>query len=73
MSRAQSDAGQESFMDKSLNPTTVAGVASATMTEAVDAARDQYDSMLDAIRRSPLQAVAIAAGVGLVAALLVRH
>jgi hypothetical protein len=28
-------------MDKSLEPTTVAGVAAATMTEVVDAARDQ--------------------------------
>ena len=60
-------------MDNSTGPTTVAEVASATMTEAVDAARDQYDSMLATIRRNPLQAVGIAAGVGFVAALLVRH
>jgi ElaB/YqjD/DUF883 family membrane-anchored ribosome-binding protein len=60
-------------MDKSLEPTTVAGVAAATMTEVVDAARDQYDSMLVSIRRSPLQSLAIAAGVGVIAALLVRH
>ena len=36
-------------------------------------ARDQYDSMLATIRRNPLQAVEIAAGVGFVTALLVRH
>jgi ElaB/YqjD/DUF883 family membrane-anchored ribosome-binding protein len=60
-------------MDKPLEPTTVAEVASATMSEAVDAARDQYHSVLATIRRSPLQAVAIAAGAGFVAALLVRH
>lgn len=60
-------------MDNSLDATTVAEVASATMAEAVDAARDQYDIMLSAIRRNPLQAVGIAAGVGFAAALLVRH
>ena len=60
-------------MDNSTAPTTVAEVASATMTEAVDAARDQYDSMLATIRRNPLQTIGIAAGVGFVTALLVRH
>jgi ElaB/YqjD/DUF883 family membrane-anchored ribosome-binding protein len=60
-------------MDNSTGPTTVAEVASATMTEAVDAARDQYDSMLAMIRRNPLQTIGIAAGVGFVTALLVRH
>jgi ElaB/YqjD/DUF883 family membrane-anchored ribosome-binding protein len=43
------------------------------MTEAVESVRDQYDSMLATIRRNPLQAVGIAAGVGFVTALLVRH
>jgi ElaB/YqjD/DUF883 family membrane-anchored ribosome-binding protein len=60
-------------MENSTEPTTVAEVASATMTEAVESARDQYDSMLATIRRNPLQAVEIAAGVGFVTALLVRH
>jgi ElaB/YqjD/DUF883 family membrane-anchored ribosome-binding protein len=60
-------------MENSTEPTTVAEVASATMTEAVESARDQYDSMLATIRRNPLQAVGIAAGVGFVTALLVRH
>lgn len=60
-------------MDNSTGATTVAEVASATMTEAVDAARDQYDSMLATIRRNPLQAIGIAAGFGFVTALLVRH
>jgi len=59
-------------MENSTEPTTVAEVASATMTEAVESARDQYDSMLATIRRDPLQAVGIAAGVGFVTALLVR-
>jgi ElaB/YqjD/DUF883 family membrane-anchored ribosome-binding protein len=59
-------------MENSTEPTTVAEVASATMTEAVESARDQYDSMLATIRRNPLQAVGIAAGVGFVTALLVR-
>ena len=60
-------------MDNSSDATTVAEVANATMSEAVDAVRDQFGSMLIAIRRSPLQAVAIAASAGFVAALLVRH
>ena len=60
-------------MDQSVQPNTVAEVASATMTEVADAARDQYDSVLATIRRNPLQAVGIAAGVGFVAALMVRH
>jgi ElaB/YqjD/DUF883 family membrane-anchored ribosome-binding protein len=59
-------------MDKSLEPTTVAEVASATMTEVVDAARDQYHGVLATIRRNPLQAVGIAAGTGFIAALLLR-
>jgi ElaB/YqjD/DUF883 family membrane-anchored ribosome-binding protein len=59
-------------MDKPLEPTTVAEVASATMTEVVDAARDQYDSVLATIRRNPLPAVGIAAGAGFIAALLLR-
>jgi len=60
-------------MDKSLETASVADVASATMSEAVDAARDQYDSVLARIRRNPLQAVGIAIGAGFIAALLVRH
>ena len=60
-------------MDKSLEPTTVAEVASATVSEAVEVARDQYDSVLATIRCNPLQAVGIAAGAGFIAALLVRH
>jgi ElaB/YqjD/DUF883 family membrane-anchored ribosome-binding protein len=59
-------------MDKSLEPNTVAEVTNATMTEVVDAARDQYDGALATIRRNPLQAVGIAAGAGFVAALLFR-
>ena len=52
--------------------TTVAEVARATIEEVVDAARYQYDCMLSAIRRNPLQAVGIAAA-GFATALLVRH
>jgi ElaB/YqjD/DUF883 family membrane-anchored ribosome-binding protein len=60
-------------MDQTVQPTTVAEVASATMTEVTDAAHDQYDNVLAAIRRNPLQAVGIAAGIGFAAALVVRH
>jgi hypothetical protein len=48
-------------MDKPLEATTVAEVASATVTEALDAARGQYDRVLATIRRNPLQAVPVQA------------
>jgi ElaB/YqjD/DUF883 family membrane-anchored ribosome-binding protein len=51
---------------------TATEAAAATVAEVKAAAEEQYDSMLRAIRRSPLQAVAIAAGVGFVLALIVR-
>ena len=58
-------------MDKPLQPTTVAEVASAA-AEAVDGARDQYDDVLVTIRRNPRPSVGIAAGAGFIAALLFR-
>ena len=60
-------------MDQAVQPQTVAEVASATMTEVADAARDQYDNVLVAMRRNPFTSVAIAAGVGLGLALAVRY
>jgi len=45
---------------------------SSALAEARDAAIEQYDSWVRAIRREPLKAVAIAAGVGFVLALIVR-
>ena len=42
------------------------------MTEVADAARDQYDKVLVMIRRHPFSTVAIAAGVGLTLALMLR-
>ena len=53
-------------------PTTAAEVASATMLEVADAARDQYEHALGAIRRNPFQSIAIAAGIGFICALMVR-
>lgn len=47
-------------------------LTTATINEAVDTARDQFENVLAAIRRSPLQAAAIAAGIGFAAALLTR-
>ena len=41
---------------------TVPEVASATMTEVAEAARDQYDNVLVMMRRNPFLSVAIAAG-----------
>ncbi len=47
------------------------------VTSAIDSAqelaREQYDNLTLAIRRSPLQSAAIAAGIGFVLALLARR
>jgi hypothetical protein len=51
-------------MDQALQPSTVAEVASATMTEVAEAARDQYDNVLVMMRRNPFLSVAIAAAGG---------
>jgi ElaB/YqjD/DUF883 family membrane-anchored ribosome-binding protein len=59
-------------MDQFSQPNTAAEVASATLTEVADAARDQYDNVLVMMRRYPFSSVAIAAGVGLTLALMVR-
>ncbi len=50
----------------------VTDLATATATEVVDAARAQYENVLAAIRRNPLQATGIAAGIGFALALLAR-
>ena len=63
--------GKEPKM-KNSGPDTVAAVASATIIEVVDAARNQYETALIAIRRNPLPLVAIAAGIGVICALTVR-
>ena len=47
-------------------------LATATITEAKEIARDQYDSVVALIRRNPLQSAGIAAGIGFLAALLAR-
>jgi ElaB/YqjD/DUF883 family membrane-anchored ribosome-binding protein len=59
---------------------TVSDLASAaqdkmsdTMEQAQDFAQDQYDKLTTSIRRNPLQAAGIAAGVGFVLALLARR
>jgi ElaB/YqjD/DUF883 family membrane-anchored ribosome-binding protein len=59
-------------MDEQGKPETVTEVAFATAKEARETAQNQYDSMLTAIRRSPIQAVAVAAGVGFILALIAR-
>jgi ElaB/YqjD/DUF883 family membrane-anchored ribosome-binding protein len=46
---------------------------SDTMEQAQDFAQDQYDKLTTSIRRNPLQAAGIAAGVGFVLALLARR
>jgi ElaB/YqjD/DUF883 family membrane-anchored ribosome-binding protein len=43
------------------------------MEQAQDFAQDQYDKLTTSIRRNPLQAAGIAAGIGFVLALLARR
>jgi ElaB/YqjD/DUF883 family membrane-anchored ribosome-binding protein len=57
-------------MEKSLNePPSIPDAARAAASDVVDAVND---NMAAAIRRNPLQAVAIAAGIGFILALIVR-
>jgi ElaB/YqjD/DUF883 family membrane-anchored ribosome-binding protein len=42
------------------------------MLEVAEAARDQYDNAVIAIRRNPLPSIAVAAGIGFICALMVR-
>jgi len=44
-----------------------------TVDQAQALAQDQYDKLLVSIRRNPLQAAGIAAGIGFVLALLARR
>ncbi len=65
---------RESSMDKLMhrsidNPHSVSEVAGQAASEVVDAVQDNFAA---AIRRNPLQAVAIAVGVGFILALIVR-
>jgi ElaB/YqjD/DUF883 family membrane-anchored ribosome-binding protein len=46
---------------------------SDTMEQAQDFAQEQYDKLAANIRRNPLQAAGIAAGIGFVLALLARR
>jgi ElaB/YqjD/DUF883 family membrane-anchored ribosome-binding protein len=45
----------------------------STVDQAQTMAQDQYDKLTASIRRNPLQAAGIAAGVGFVLALLARR
>lgn len=45
----------------------------ATVDQAQTLAQDQYDKLTASIRRNPLQAAGIAAGIGFVLALLARR
>ncbi len=48
-------------------------IIAATARDVGDAAQERYDRTLDAIRQEPLKGVAIAAGIGFVAALVLRR
>lgn len=55
---------------RNFKPETTSEIARSAANGVTHAARDHYDDLLTAMRRAPLQAVVIAAGVGFVAALL---
>ena len=60
----------DKLMHRSIdNPHSVSEVAGKAASEVVDAVQDNFAA---AIRRNPLQAVAIAVGVGFILALIVR-
>ena len=42
------------------------------MLEVAEAARDQYDNVVIAVRRNPVPTIAVAAGIGFICALMVR-
>jgi ElaB/YqjD/DUF883 family membrane-anchored ribosome-binding protein len=52
--------------------TEVTDLATATLAEVGELAQDQYEHLLEAIRRNPIQSVGLAAGIGFVAVLLAR-
>ena len=54
-------------------PETADELIAAIAEEVTDTAELQYDKVLRAMRRDPLQAVAIAAGIGFVFALILRR
>ncbi|HEY8276795.1 MAG TPA: hypothetical protein VIG52_07360 [Methyloceanibacter sp.] len=54
-------------------PETADELIAATAEEVTDSAQFQYDKVLRAMRRDPLQGVAIAAGIGFVLALILRR
>jgi hypothetical protein len=60
-------------MDQAFQPNTAAEVENATMTEAAEVVRDQYDNVLVMMRRNPFSSVAIAVGVVFSLALVLRH
>ena len=59
------------------NVSDMASAAQDRLAETVDQAQalaqDQYDKLVVSIRRNPLQAAGIAAGIGFVLALLARR
>ena len=60
-------------MDMHSDTSELADLVDAAMTEAMDAARGQYDNALSAIRRNPVQSMGIAAGIGFILALTTRR
>jgi len=54
-------------------PETADELIAATGQEVTDTAQLQYDKVLRAMRRDPLQAIAIAAAIGFLFALILRR
>ncbi len=53
--------------------TSAQDMATSAIDSAQELAREQYDNLTHAVRGNPLQAAAIAAGIGFVLALLARR
>jgi len=68
-----STVAKENAMATPKGPETADELIAAIAEEVTDTAELQYDKVLRAMRRDPLQAVAIAAGIGFVFALILRR
>jgi ElaB/YqjD/DUF883 family membrane-anchored ribosome-binding protein len=72
----ESDMQTSSTRSQSASPSTGGGLSNAAsdaLGQAQAAAQEQYDQLTMAIRRNPLQAAGIAAGIGFLLALLARR
>lgn len=76
-SQYSNNPGRSTASSATRQATDLAGAAQDKFNETVEQAQalaqEQYDKMAASIRRNPLQAAGIAAGIGFVLALLARR